>query len=144
MSHSLHLSIENNDRGLAGAAEKIAEFLLAAGVSEEMTHDIRLAAEELLTNICKYAYVDVDEHSILLDISVGADGATLRLSDDGMEFSTAGLLHPAGREADRRSGDPHRAESRREDRVRAGRGKKCARVVLSTRLSPGQGVKTWI
>jgi anti-sigma regulatory factor (Ser/Thr protein kinase) len=94
MSHSLHLSIENNDRGLAGAGEKIAEFLLAAGVSEEMTHDIRLAAEELLTNICKYAYVDVDEHSILLDISVGADGATLRLSDDGMEFNPLNAAPP--------------------------------------------------
>jgi anti-sigma regulatory factor (Ser/Thr protein kinase) len=86
VSGSLHLSIENDAGGLDRATTRIAEFILDAGLPEDMAHDLRLAAEEMLTNICKYAYSDSGEHAILLDLAVEGSQARLRLSDDGMEF----------------------------------------------------------
>lgn len=87
MSGSLHLSIENDADGLDRATTRIAEFLLDAGLSEDMSHDLRLAAEEMLTNVCKYAYPDSGEHAILLDLTVTGNEARMRLSDDGVEFN---------------------------------------------------------
>jgi len=56
-------------------------------LSCELFFSLRLALEELLTNIIKYGYDDASEHMIRVDISAGPEGgANVRIADDGHPF----------------------------------------------------------
>lgn len=58
----------------------------AAGFAEEALLDLRLVAEEILTNIAKYAFPTPDEAAVELRFSVAGASAHLEFRDAGQAF----------------------------------------------------------
>jgi anti-sigma regulatory factor (Ser/Thr protein kinase) len=58
----------------------------AAGFAEEALLDLRLVAEEILTNIAKYAFLTADEAAVELRFSVAGATARLEFRDAGRAF----------------------------------------------------------
>ena len=83
---SLELSLVNDLRDIAGAAGKIGAFCAEHGLAEEISLEVNLAVDELLTNTISYGYDDDGEHRI--DLSLRLEGGTLivEIADDGREF----------------------------------------------------------
>ena len=83
---ALDFSLVNDLRAVAGAAEKIDAFCAEHGLREEISFEVNLAVDELLTNTISYGYHDDGEHRI--DLSLRLQGGTLivEIADDGRAF----------------------------------------------------------
>ena len=83
---TLELSLVNDLRDIAGAADKIGAFCAEHGLAEEISFQVNLAVDELLTNTISYGYNDDEEHRI--DLSLRLEGGTLivEIADDGRAF----------------------------------------------------------
>ena len=86
---ALDFSLVNDLRAIAGAAEKIDAFCAEHGLREEISFEVNLAVDELLTNTISYGYHDDGEHRI--DLSLRLQGGTLivEIADDGRAFDPA-------------------------------------------------------
>jgi serine/threonine-protein kinase RsbW len=82
----LSLEIANDLEGLSRAMESADRFLTDQRVEDEAAFTVRLALEEIVTNILKYAYQDSATHQIAIDLRLSPDRVVLRVSDDGREF----------------------------------------------------------
>lgn len=69
-------------RGLDG----VEAALRSASIRQETVLDLRLVAEEVLTNVAHHAYDDADPHWIRLRLTLLADQVTLEFTDDGRPF----------------------------------------------------------
>jgi len=83
---ALRLRIPNDVASLCSALESIDAFLERHGIGDTAAFAVRLAAEEIGTNIIKYAYGDSARHEIELDIRLAPGHLLLRVADDGKEF----------------------------------------------------------
>ena len=83
---TLELSLVNDLRDIAGAADKIGAFCAEHRLAEEISFQVNLAVDELLTNTISYGYDDDEEHRI--DLSLRLEGGTLvvEIADDGRAF----------------------------------------------------------
>ena len=72
---------------LPGALDWLEAMLRAAGVGKMVVHELRLAAEESLSNIIRHAYVDTARHSIEVGVEIDGGEIQLVLRDDGRPFS---------------------------------------------------------
>jgi sigma-B regulation protein RsbU (phosphoserine phosphatase) len=79
------LRVENTREALVKAIQESDRFLDQHQLSPSLNYAIRLAFEELVTNIINYAYEGDERHSIdvLIDLS---EPVVLTLSDDGRPF----------------------------------------------------------
>lgn len=80
---------------LAAGLDALEAALRAAHVPEETVLDLRLVAEEVLTNVAKYGHDDGAPHEVSLRLSLDADGATLEFRDDGRAFDPLSAPPPA-------------------------------------------------
>jgi anti-sigma regulatory factor (Ser/Thr protein kinase) len=83
---TLSLRIPNDVAMLCRALESIDAFLERHGVGGTVPFTVRLAAEEIGTNVIKYAYVDSGRHEIEIDLTLAPLRVFLRVADDGREF----------------------------------------------------------
>jgi len=81
------LRIRNNLRDLPGALDSVEAFCRGRGVAPEATLDVRLVAEEVLTNFIKYAHAVTQEGAIALRLSASPDAVRLEFRDDGAPFN---------------------------------------------------------
>ena len=83
---ALDLSLINDLREIVVAAERIDAFCSARGLSPDVSFEINLAVDELVTNTISYGYDDEGEHRI--DLSLRLEGGTLvvEITDDGRAF----------------------------------------------------------
>ena len=83
---TLEISLVNDLRDIAGAADKIGAFCAEHGLAEEISFEVNLAVDELLTNTISYGYDDEGEHRI--DLSLRLEGGTLivEIADDARAF----------------------------------------------------------
>jgi serine/threonine-protein kinase RsbW len=81
------LRIRNNLRDLPGALASVAAFCHGRGLAPETTLEVRLVAEEVLTNFVKYAHALTKEGVIVLRLSGSADSVRLEFRDDGAPFN---------------------------------------------------------
>ncbi len=84
--HELLLEFGNLLPELDQAAETLHRFLDAHRVPAKGAYAIRLALEEIATNIIKFAHDDGARHEITVKVVLGKDAATLTFEDDGREF----------------------------------------------------------
>ncbi|MCF7708536.1 MAG: SpoIIE family protein phosphatase [Verrucomicrobia bacterium] len=77
---------DSNTDALYKAIKELDEFLGAHNASSELSSNVRLALEELATNIIKYAYNDNDRHRLEVDLRL-ANPATMTITDDGRPFN---------------------------------------------------------
>ncbi len=74
--------------------ESMSEFLTRHSAGPQALYNAQLAAEELGTNIIKYAYDDQREHRIILRLEGLPDCFRLRLLDDGHPFDVRQVPEP--------------------------------------------------
>jgi len=65
----------------------LSETVKAMGGSDEKIFNFDLCANEAVTNIISYGYMDQGEHEIILDIAVSGDVLCLSIEDDGTPFN---------------------------------------------------------
>ena len=81
------LRIRNDLRDLPGALDGVEEFCRSRGLATETALEMRLVAEEVLTNCIKYAHAATEEHVIALRLSASADSLRLEFRDGGVPFN---------------------------------------------------------
>jgi anti-sigma regulatory factor (Ser/Thr protein kinase) len=74
------------------ALNRIEAWLREQGVEDPQASELRLVAEELLTNAVKYAFEGAALHELEVRARVGADAVEMSFLDDGRPFDP--LAHP--------------------------------------------------
>jgi serine/threonine-protein kinase RsbW len=72
---------------LPAALDWLEAALRAGGVGEAVVGELRLVAEEGLSNVIRYAYADAARHSIEVTVEIGDGEIRLVLRDDGRPFN---------------------------------------------------------
>lgn len=90
-----HLSVPARTAELDRVVDFVADFLLMNGFDRKSILQISVAADEIFTNICKYAY-GPEGGQVLLDLSMDEDNsaASIRFSDRGQMFDPLGAQPP--------------------------------------------------
>jgi len=79
--------IRNDVRDLPGALDGVEEFCRGRGIATETALEVRLVAEEVLTNFVKYAHDVTEEHVIVLRLSSSTESVRLEFRDEGAPFN---------------------------------------------------------
>ena len=82
----LDLSLENRSGDLERILDEADGFMESRSLSAKKTYAVRLALEELLTNVVKYAYDEEGGHRIGVRIDLGEPGG-VTIDDDGRPFN---------------------------------------------------------
>ena len=82
----LKLTIKNETSELRELYAKISEFLESHSTPYRSGYTVNLALEELVVNIIRYAYMDLDEHHIDIDLNIVDQQLVLVIEDDGRPF----------------------------------------------------------
>jgi anti-sigma regulatory factor (Ser/Thr protein kinase) len=86
-------------RELGCGLDAVEGALRSASIRNETVLDLRIAAEEVLTNVAHHAYDDTEQHWIRLRLTLLADEVTLEFTDDGRPFDPLANT-PRGLQAD--------------------------------------------
>jgi serine/threonine-protein kinase RsbW len=86
--------ISNRTNDLSGVLEQVEEFCRVNGVADETAADVRLVAEEVLTNIVKYAHDRDVEHAAELRLSASSQSVRMEFRDEGLPFNPLELPAP--------------------------------------------------
>ena len=81
----LEWSMANDSADLARVLDEVDARLAALPVSPQRKYAVRLALDELLSNVIRYAYDDQASHRIGLKLETG-DPFFLTIEDDGKPF----------------------------------------------------------
>jgi anti-sigma regulatory factor (Ser/Thr protein kinase) len=73
-------------RELGRGLDALEAVLRSACLRDETVLDLRLVAEEVLTNVAHHAHDDAEQHWIRLRLTLIADEVTLEFTDDGRPF----------------------------------------------------------
>ena len=84
--NALELSLVNDLRNIAVAAEHIDGFCAEHGLAAEIAFKVNLAVEELITNTISYGYDDDGEHLIELVLRLEGEALMIEIADDGRAF----------------------------------------------------------
>ena len=81
--------IRNDLRELTGALDDVEASCRGHGLATETVLDVRLVAEEVLTNFAKYAHAVTteQEHAIVLRLSISTGSVRLEFRDAGVAFN---------------------------------------------------------
>ena len=89
-----NFQISNRTNDLSGVLGEVEEFCRVHGVANETASDVRLVAEEVLTNIVKYAHDGDVEHAAELRLSASSQSVRMEFRDEGMPFNPLELPAP--------------------------------------------------
>ena len=90
----LKISLSNDLREIAVAADKIDDFCAERGVPPATVYAVNLSVDELLTNTISYGYDGSDEHRIDLTVHLDGDVVAIEISDDGAPFEPTSAKDP--------------------------------------------------
>ncbi len=79
--------IRNRPRDVPGVLNGVEEFCRAHGLATETALDVRLVAEEVLTNVVKYAHGGVEECLLELRLSASSESVRMEFRDEGAPFN---------------------------------------------------------
>ena len=114
-------AVPRRDAGAGPGLDALEAALREGRLSEETVLDLRLVAEEILTNVAKHGHDDEAEHWVRVRLTLAPDEVTLEFTDDGRPFDPLAAGHARPR-AERRA-------TRRRARHRPGAGpRRCRRV----------------
>lgn len=85
--HAKEFLLRNRMPELDALAEGLAEFCLRHGLDEEACADVRLVAEEAVSNIIRHGYADRASHEICVRVSVEGEELSLEIEDDARPFN---------------------------------------------------------
>ncbi len=84
---SKRLVLINNISEIRVLSNTVMAFSDENNLSGDVTHDIRLALEEIFSNIVFYAFRDQEEHQIAISFSLIHNKLVLEIEDDGIPFN---------------------------------------------------------
>jgi anti-sigma regulatory factor (Ser/Thr protein kinase) len=79
--------IQNTLATLDGLAEGLREFGVAGGLTEDAIADLRLVAEEAVSNTIRHGYDDDRAHEIRVRVTLDFGELTLEIEDDARAFN---------------------------------------------------------
>jgi anti-sigma regulatory factor (Ser/Thr protein kinase) len=94
MAHH-RFSFESRPREVVAALDRIESVLLGQGLAAEVAQELRLVAEEGLTNILRYAYAVEGEGRIEVALTMDEAQVRLVLRDRGRPFNPLAEPPPA-------------------------------------------------
>jgi anti-sigma regulatory factor (Ser/Thr protein kinase) len=77
---------------LAGVSERVIRFGEAHGLPDEVMADVRLALEEVLSNVIRHGLAGRREGGIHVQVALNRDAIALQVEDEGRPFDPA--AHP--------------------------------------------------
>jgi anti-sigma regulatory factor (Ser/Thr protein kinase) len=86
--------LQNRPRDVTVALDRVEEFCRIHGFATATVLDVRLIAEEVLTNIVKYAYDGGEDHELELRLSASAQSVRMEFRDEGAPFNPLGTTVP--------------------------------------------------
>jgi serine/threonine-protein kinase RsbW len=90
---SIKATFSNPANALAGTTRLLDRVGKEYGLPSEVLTDLRIAMDEVVTNILKYAWRDEGSHEITIECRIDAGRLETRIEDDGIAFDP--LLAPA-------------------------------------------------
>jgi anti-sigma regulatory factor (Ser/Thr protein kinase) len=81
-------------QALGAGLSILEDALREARLPDEAVLELRLVAEELLTNVAAYGHEDADEHWVSVELALQGSDVTLRFVDDGRPFDPLGATPP--------------------------------------------------
>jgi phosphoserine phosphatase RsbU/P len=86
MDTAIVVEIKNDLSEIERLARIVDDFGRRHRLNAETTHNLKVALDEILTNIISYAYADAGDHTILTRFSLDPGHLTVELDDDGRAF----------------------------------------------------------
>ena len=83
---ALELSLVNDLRNIAVAAENIEAFCARLGLAEQIAFEVNLAVDELVTNTISSGYDDDGENPIDVVLRLEGGALVIEIADDGRAF----------------------------------------------------------
>ncbi len=93
MGERTSVEIDNDIAEIARVTSLIENFGERHQLPETAVFHMKLAVDELLTNIISYGFLDGGRHKIILSIGIEGDRLEAEIIDDGIEFDP--LARPA-------------------------------------------------
>ena len=84
---SKNILIKNNLSEIERLSKAVAEFGEKNNLSSEVIYDVRLALEEVVSNIINYGFEDNYEHQISIEMNLQGETLTMKIKDDGKPFN---------------------------------------------------------
>ena len=84
---SKNILIKNNLSEIERLSKAVAEFGKKNNLSSEVIYDVRLALEEVVSNIINYGFEDNYEHQISIEMNLQGETLTMKIKDDGKPFN---------------------------------------------------------
>lgn len=84
---SKNILINNNLSEIERLSKAVAEFGETNNLSSEVIYDVRLALEEVVSNIIIYGFEYNYEHQISIQMNLQGESLTMKIKDDGKPFN---------------------------------------------------------
>jgi anti-sigma regulatory factor (Ser/Thr protein kinase) len=83
----LHLELSIKAKGLLLMREAVDELGRRHGASAEVLYAVKLALDEMLTNVISYGYEDQGEHAIAVRLAIAGSEIVAEIEDDARTFN---------------------------------------------------------
>ena len=86
--------IGQSPRELPVVLDDVEKFCHAGGLATETGLEVRLVAEEMLTNVIKYAHVASGERIVELELAISSEAVRMEFRDTGPPFNPLDVPPP--------------------------------------------------
>lgn len=93
-TEGFEIEIDNTLKNIDQVNDRFIVFARDKELPEKTVASIRMAFDELLTNIISYAYDDKDQHIIHIRVSLSSNSVLASITDDGIPFNPFHLEAP--------------------------------------------------
>ena len=90
----IELSLVNDLRELAVAAERVDAFCAERGLSPDVAFAVNVSVDELLTNTISYGFDDGGRHRIEITVRMESSVLVVELADDAKPYDPTTAPHP--------------------------------------------------
>jgi serine/threonine-protein kinase RsbW len=94
MSEVIAVELKNQLSEIERLAHIVDDFGRRHQIEPQIIYTMKLALDEILTNIISYAYDDAKEHIIVIRLSLDQEKWTVEVEDDGRPFNPLNAPEP--------------------------------------------------
>ncbi len=87
MDERISLVLKNNLAELERLGGEVSAWCNRRALSEEVEYQVNLVLDEVVSNVIRHGYRDRQQHEILVDLLLRNGELTIRVEDDGIQFS---------------------------------------------------------
>ena len=87
MTEPTTLILKNDVSELESVISLVSDLCVRNSIPPETERDLKLALDEMITNVVQHAYPGSGEHHFILQITASNEEFVARIEDDGVEFN---------------------------------------------------------